>query len=281
VATSSPNEIIAPAQAAIVSERFSRLPMILICCAFQAEVRPLRARMQGALPLDRKIVSGYRGRLAGSPAVLISTGIGMRRALTSSVRVLDLLRSINFVVIAGVAGALRDNLAVGSVIVSENLMIRRDDDFQPEQVVAVPREPLAIALRALHGSGIEYVAGPTMTSRRPLVTAADKRRAHDETGAISVDMESAVIALEAQRRGIPFVCIRTILDTAGEDVVGAALADENGRVRPLAAAKAVLTNPALVAGAARLLRNLLIATNALAPTLETVLPVIVQPNAPV
>jgi hypothetical protein len=44
-----------------------------------------------------------------------------------------------------------------------------------------------------------------MTSRRVLVTAADKRRSHHETGAISVDMESAVVALEAQRRGILFV----------------------------------------------------------------------------
>jgi len=254
--------------------------MILICCAFPAEVRPLRARMKVALPLDRQIASGYSGRLAGSPAALISTGIGIRRALASSVRVLDSLRPINFVVIAGVAGALRDNLAVGSVVVSENLMLRRDDDFQPEQVVAVPREPLAIALRALQGSGIDYVAGPTMTSRRALVTAADKRRAHHETGAISVDMESAVIALEAQRRGIPFVCIRTILDTAGEDVVGAALADENGRVRPLAAAKAVITNPGLVAGAARLLCNLRLATNALAETLEIVVPEIAPSLTP-
>jgi hypothetical protein len=93
-------------------------------------------------------------------------------------------------------------------------------------------------------------------------------------------MESAVIALEAQRRGIPFVCIRTILDTAGEDVVGAALADENGRVRPLAAAKAVISNPGLVAGAARLLRNLRLATNALAETLEIVVPEIAPPPTP-
>jgi Phosphorylase superfamily len=112
-----------------------------------------------------------------------------------------------------------------------------------------------------------------MTSRRPLMTGADKQRAFVRSGgAISVDMESAAIALEAQRRGLPFACMRTILDTAGEDVVGARLVDQDGRVRPLPAAKALLTSPRMVIGVARLVKNLRLATRSLASTIEAVLP---------
>ena len=45
---------------------------------------------------------------------------------------------------------------------------------------------------------------------------------------------------------------------------GAGLADENGRVRPFAAARAIVTNPAIIAGGIRLLRNLSVATKAMA-----------------
>ncbi len=185
---------------------------------------------------------------------------------------MDSLNPIDLVVISGVAGGLRDDLTVGQVVLSERLLTCREEDFQAEQIVEVPPQWLGRFATALSAAGIDYAAGPMMTSRRPLMTAADKRRAYQESGAISVDMESAVIALEAQRRGLPFVCMRTILDTAGEDVSGAQLADQNGHVRPLAAAKALITNPRMIIGVAHLLRNLRLATRSLASALEAVAP---------
>lgn len=247
--------------------------MILIFVALKAESHPIRARLsdRGALPGSG--LDGYQGRIAGVPVTLAVTGMGMRRSRISAAKAMDSVAAIDLVVTSGVAGGLRDDLTVGQVVLSERLLTCRDDDFQPEQIIDSSTAWTGRFVTGLETSGISHAAGLTMTSRRPIATTADKQRAYLQSGgAISVDMESAAIALEAERRGLPLVCMRTILDTAGEEVVGARLIDQNGRVRPLAAAQALITNPRMIIGVARLLKNLRLATNSLASTLETVLP---------
>jgi adenosylhomocysteine nucleosidase len=247
--------------------------MILIFVALKAEAHPIRARLSDGRAMTDSKANRYQGRIADVPVTLIATGMGLRRARIAAAQAMDSLNSIDLVVTSGVAGGLRDDLTVGQVVLSEQLITCRDDDLQPEQAIDAPAKWLNKCVAALEASRISQAAGPTMTSRRPLMTAADKQRAHLLSGgAIAVDMESASIALEAERRGLPFVCMRTILDTATEDVVGARLADQDGRVRPLAAAKALITDPRMIIGVARLLRNLRLATYSMASALEVLLP---------
>jgi adenosylhomocysteine nucleosidase len=245
--------------------------VILIFVALKAECLPIRARLSdGRARLD---LGGYQGQIAGVPVTLAVTGMGMRRSRISSGRAMDLLNRIDLIVTSGVAGGLRDDLTVGQVVLGERLLTCRDDDFHPEIVINPPTEWISRFATALDASRTSHAIGPMMTSRRPIITGADKQRAFVQSGgAIGVDMESAAIALEAERRGLPFVCMRTILDTAGEDVVGARLMDQEGRVRPLAAARALVTTPRMIIGAARLVRNLRLATRSLASALEAVLP---------
>ena len=247
--------------------------MILIFVALKAESRPIRVRLSDSGALLDSDFSGVRGQIAGVQVALVTTGMGMRRSRISSGRAMDSLPGIDFVLISGVAGGLRDDLTVGQVVLSERLLTCLDDDFQPEQIVDPPTQWISRLAGALEASGIPYALGPMMTSRRPLTTRADKQRAYSQSGgAISVDMESAAIAFEAKRRGLPFACIRTILDTASDDVVGARLIDQNGRVRRLAAVQALITNPRMIIGVAHLLRNLRLATRSMALALEAVLP---------
>jgi adenosylhomocysteine nucleosidase len=247
--------------------------MILIFVALKAESHPLWERLSDRRALSDSELNGYQGRVAGVPVTLAVTGMGIRQSRISAARAMDLLTSIDLVITSGVAGGLRDDLTVGKIVLSERLLTCRDDDFRPEQILDPPTEWTGRFVNALEASGISHAAGLTITSRRPIMTAVNKRRAYLQSGgAISVDMESAAIALEAERRGLPFVCMRTILDTVGEDVVGARLVDQNGRVRPLAAAKALIANPRMIIGVAHLLRNLRLATRSLASALEAVLP---------
>jgi adenosylhomocysteine nucleosidase len=245
--------------------------VILIFVALKAESQPIRARLSNREALPGS--GGERGRIADVPVALVTTGMGMRRSRSSAARAMDSLPGIDLVLISGVAGGLRDDLTVGQVVLSQRLLTCRNDDFQPEQIVDPRTEWTGRFATALAASGIPCAAGPTMTSRRPIATSAGKQRAYVESGgAISVDMESAAIALEAERRGLPFVCMRTILDTASEDVVGAGLVDQGGRVRPLAAAKALVTDPRMIIGVVHLVKNLRAATQSLASALEAVLP---------
>jgi len=210
--------------------------------------------------------------IGGLQVMLVTTGMGMRRSRIAAARAMDSLAPLDLVVISGVAGALREDLKAGQVVLGERLLYCRPENFQPEQIVEAPRQLLAKSGKALDEAGISYATGTMMTLRRPLMSAADKRSARHESGAISVDMESAVIAVEAQRCNLPFIVMRTILDPAGEDIIGAQLADEDGHVRAWAAAKALITNPHMLLGTARLLGNLRRATRALACALEAVLP---------
>jgi adenosylhomocysteine nucleosidase len=245
--------------------------VILILCAFGAEFGPLRSRLADVRRLKTDSLRGCEGRIGGNAATLLTVGVGVRNARANSARAMDSLSDIGLVVITGVAGALIDGLPIGRPVLADKLMMRSGDGFVPERTIDAPRDRFDTMAGALDASSIQYAAGPMMTSRRAIALAADKRRAHDATGAIAIDMESAAIAFEAAARNLPFVCVRTILDTAGEDLAGANFADENGNIRVKAAAKALITNPAMIAGVARLLRNLRITTNSMADTLAAVL----------
>jgi len=56
------------------------------------------------------------------------------------------------------------------------------------------------------------------TAGEVVLTAAAKRRLRKQTGAAAVDMESGQIERAAAAHGIPFLAIRAVTDTAGEDL---------------------------------------------------------------
>lgn len=244
--------------------------MILIFCAFGAELEPIRkgVHTQKALGIDG--LKGCYGRIGSTQIALATSGIGMRRAAENAPRVLDEVRDVELVILTGVAGALADNLEIGDLVLADRLMMREGDSAKPAQTIEVPRIHLEMVSVALDTAGIEHSRGGILTVKHPLATKVEKRGAGQTTGAIAVDMETAVIAREAVARGIPFVAMRTIMDTVEHDLAGAGLADENGKVRPFKAAAALARNPAMVAGVVRLVRNLRKASDAMAVAVDAV-----------
>ena len=234
--------------------------MILIFCAFGAELQPLRALLRDPTPLPGKELRGFQGHAGRSEVTLIASGVGVRRAERAAAVALQRLSAVEQIITTGVAGALHADLPIGRVVLADRLMVRRGEEFAAEAEVEAPVAERQTLASALNAARIPFAIGPLLTSRRAIAGVEDKRRAHEALGAIAVDMESALIALEAARRGLRFVCLRTIMDTATERIDGAQLAGENGRVLPLAAAAALLTQPRLVLASIKLVRNLRAAT---------------------
>jgi adenosylhomocysteine nucleosidase len=245
--------------------------MILIFCAFGAELGPLRSLLTDARPLTVNELRGFHGLAGGAQITLIASGIGVRRAQHAAVLALERFGDIEGVITTGVAGALHADLPIGRVVLANRLMVRRGEEFATEAELEAPASHRETFARALDAARIEFSTGPLLTSRRAIARVEDKRRAHEALGAIAVDMESAVIALETASRGFPFVCLRTIMDTAVEGIDGAQLADENGRVRPLAAAAALVAQPRLVMASMKLMRNLRTATHSMTNAVAAVL----------
>ncbi|MGO9602889.1 MAG: hypothetical protein ACLQAT_05710 [Candidatus Binataceae bacterium] len=244
--------------------------MILIFYAFAREIAPFKRRLKNRRPLEHRELHGFRAEVAGTEIAAIATGIGIRRALDTARRAFEVYPDAEIAIGAGVAGSLTSALGPGDLVLADRVMVHHAADVEPEHVTAIDENNLSELGRMLNGAGLRYSSGTILTSHRVLPGSVEKRRANERTGAIAVDMETASIASEAGARGIPFASVRTIIDAADDDVVGAGLADEEGRVSALAATGRLIRNPGEIFRLPRMMLNLNRATRSLADALEVI-----------
>ena len=212
----------------------------------------------------------FARKSAAKTFAIIGHGIGSRRATEVARRAFDLIAGAELVIGTGVVGALSSGLRPGDLVLSDRILTLHTDGHVDEQVRAVGDAELRAIGRSLAIAGIAYSTGAILTAQSILATGAEKRRAKESTGAIAVDMESAAIAAEAAVRGLPFVAIRAVLDEVDDEVVGAAMADQDGNVNPLFAASYLLRNPGTMLKLPRMIRNLSRATAAIADALTAI-----------
>jgi adenosylhomocysteine nucleosidase len=114
----------------------------------------------------------------------------------------------------GIAGGLAPHLRSGDVILSGEVIgpersWRANQRFQ-EEISNLARQ-------------IDAAEGPVLGAGQLIATEDDKARAWRDTGALAVDMESAIVARAAEAAGIPFLVLRTIADPATRALPPAAL----------------------------------------------------------
>lgn len=114
----------------------------------------------------------------------------------------------------GVAGGLAPHLRSGQVILSAEV-IGDDRRWGPNQRFHKQISDLARQIGAIEG--------PVLGSTDILSTEEDKLRAWRESGALAVDLESAIVARTAEAAGLPFLVLRTIADPATRKLPPAAL----------------------------------------------------------
>ena len=123
----------------------------------------------------------------------------------------------------GIAGALNPDLKPGDIVLSTEVL---DEDRR-----WLTGESLRARLPEL-AEEIGAIEGPVLGAQMVLATAADKRRAWQETGAIAVDLESVVVARAAAALGIPFLVLRAIADPATRALPPAALVPLSAAGKP-------------------------------------------------
>lgn len=176
-----------------------------------------------AIEMERRAVVAA---LAGVDAAVTVQAIGIR-----GVRLVVPQPIGNLWIVAGVGGALDPGLAVGDVILDD-----------PQHLV-----PPAVPLRR----GAIHTAGQIIT------TAAEKAALCAQTGTLAVDMEQSVVASVAEQRGVSWMGVRAVSDTAAEALDPAFLhfVDDLGRPKPAAIAMGLLRRPALAGQLRRLEKN--------------------------
>ena len=153
-------------------------------------------------------LAGIRRSVAESAGVVLGcTGDGPKRAGSGAATFLERHRP-SALLGAGIAGALTAGLAVGELVASRRVRFEVGDAATPdprllERAIAAGARPATL-----------------ITVDRPIVSAAARsalaRGAGGDT--MAADMESAAWAREAAVRGIPFLIVRAISDSADEEL---------------------------------------------------------------
>jgi adenosylhomocysteine nucleosidase len=180
--------------------------------------------------------------------VLLETGEGFANAE----RNLDawLERGLARAVLSiGFAGALSASLQAGDLVIASEV---RDSKASPDASLLSAAEEAQAVVAAQFGIAFSsYEILWKAESKRALASSMGP----NEIG--FVDMESTAIARVCDRRGVPFLIIRSITDLLNEDLPldFNQYRDVNGRVDPKAVLRAALLKPAALAGLIELRRR--------------------------
>jgi adenosylhomocysteine nucleosidase len=147
---------------------------------------------------------------------------------------------------AGFSGALDERRAAGDIVLATEVVDEQGNRWPATWPGELPpgewRPPL--------------YRHPVLTASRLAATPETKRELGRQSGAAAVDMEAAALARLCARRGVPFGCVRVILDDL-HTPLSPRLLDllKDGRVAPLRVMAAVARSPRLVGELWRLARQ--------------------------
>jgi adenosylhomocysteine nucleosidase len=216
------------------ASRNDSLSRVGIVAALQAEARALCPTIEP------------RGQptILKDGTLLAVSGIGPAAAIRATLALID--AGADALVSFGLAGGLDPALSAGAIVL-------------PSEVICVPDGALSAARdwrervgRAL-ASSQPVVGGKLLTSPKAITGVLEKADVFRATGAVAVDMESFAVAQTAAVRGMPFLAVRVIVDTARDALPRAVMvANESGQVRLWRLIGALLATPADIVGVIRL-----------------------------
>jgi nucleoside phosphorylase len=183
-------------------------------------------------------IRAWIGEAGKSSVGVIQTGIGLVRAEHAAESALR-DGSVEVVLAFGCAGGLVPELSAGALVVPECVV-----DAATGTTTVASAAVRASLLRAAERASLPTHHGALLTAPRPLTTPAEKAQAALSFAAVAVDMESAAIAAVAERRRVPFACVRSILDPVDCTLPAESLIDPSrGRPRPTALLRYLWTRP--------------------------------------
>jgi adenosylhomocysteine nucleosidase len=116
----------------------------------------------------------------------------------------------------GYAAALDERLTDGCLVLPERIIGASGESY-PVDSQWHERLYLVSAFK------LSVWTGAVVESENVVATAAEKIALNERTGAAAVDMESAAHARAAAERGLPYVAVRAIVDTASTGIPEAVL----------------------------------------------------------
>ncbi len=195
------------------------------------------------------------------------------------------IQEISTILLCGLAGGLDPSLNIGDIVVDGGEISpyprtpgegRGEGDFERQAAFDIQNHPhpnplpayreRGPELRPLELLGTQYRRGIIHTANAIIASPAQKGELFQQTGALAVDMEQAIVRQWAAESDIQVIGIRSISDTSAHvlDPAVAHLVDDLGKPRPLQIAAQLLRRPSLIPYLQALNKNTNIALNSLA-----------------
>jgi len=262
---------------------------IAVFGALDREIRGIRKGLFNPLKISTPGLVGWSGHIGQVEVILISTGMGPTNAGSVSRKTL-IEFSPEIVFSIGFASALRSELAIGDLILSEELVqvsldgeIKSDVFFSDQSIikeymgdrrwVTSPTVPSASSedidrekktpLKFMKiKEDIHLYYGMTLSVDQMIRDSGEKNHLATCHHALGLDMESATVAQEAKTFNIPFFSIRAVSDLRNEDlnVDFEQLIHPDGSFRYVSGIFYILTHPKIIHNLNRLSRQTLLAS---------------------
>ena len=229
--------------------------MLVIVAAMRDEVSGLLKR--GLWQAEtRHGVRTWRSGERYEQALVAVVGVGQRAATEAADRLLTAERA-SALVSVGFAGGLDPALRAGDVVLAERIQARRAGAGGTRSIVPDP-SLLGLAERVAGARGLRIQKGGWLTVDSAVTSREEKGRLWQETGAVAVEMESYWLGEAAERAGVPFLAVRTILDTA-RAALPKAVRTTTGRPSAASVAAALARRPQEVPAVLGLARSMAVA----------------------
>jgi adenosylhomocysteine nucleosidase len=195
----------------------------------------------------------YRFQLFDRNCLLVQSGIGLKRAVDATYALLA-ATSPQFLISFGVAGAVKDDLQIGDVVVANNTcLLDKGIPGQFLRLALMSEAARGAAAQALRPRGARLVSGTALTTRgSQAVQPGRKEIAHPV-----LEMETAGIAQVAAERGISLIALRAVSDGPQApipfDLEGVYDAQYNLRMSQII--KTVFRHPKIILQSSRVGRN--------------------------
>ena len=180
-------------------------------------VAAMAAEARALSPL-RRTAGGLQLRDDGTLVSISGIGAGAATAGAQALAAGGATALMSF----GMAGGLDPALEPGCIVVPDRVISREGAAYAISQGWA---GRIFSLLRAqIPAPATVSVRGALLTSPCAVDDAVEKSALFRDTGAVAVDMESAAVAAVAAERGLPFVAVRVIVDSARDHLPRAVVA---------------------------------------------------------
>lgn len=208
--------------------------MIGIMGALGEEIDLVCEMLEDSQPVEKAGIQFFKGRLSGEPVVVVKCGVGKVNAAICAQILIDLFEC-GQVIFAGVAGALLAGLKQGDLVVSSHAVQfdidltafgRRHGELADHDRL-IPADPDMIKaateaydiMAETEDAPMEMIVGTIVSGDSFISDPETIKWLQREFSAACTEMEGGAVGYTCMINQIPFVILRIISDSAGDDAV--------------------------------------------------------------